>query len=66
MKAMKAKMQDKINRLCQAGEALLTPQERRSLVVAGYAEWIESPTPDHPNRRILRATDSCTPPTNVS
>mgnify|MGYP000232472084 FL=1 len=59
------KMQDKINRLIQAGAHLLTPAERRSLVIAGYAQWVESPTPDHPSRKLLRATEKCPPPTNI-
>jgi len=56
-------MQDKINRLTQAGAHLLTPEERRSLVKAGYAEWVKSPTPDYPGRKFLQRTSRCPEPT---
>lgn len=58
-------MQDKINRLVQSGAHLLTPSERRSLILSGYARWVKSPTPDHPSRKLLRVTDKCPPPVFV-
>ena len=59
---MTTKMQDKINRLVVSGAHILKVSERRSLVVAGYAEWRDEPTPDHPTRKILHRTDKCPEP----
>ena len=59
---MNIKMQDKINRLVQAGAGLLDVKERRSLVKAGFAVWENEPTPDHPSRKKLHRTDKCPGP----
>ncbi len=62
MKNNVSKMQDRITRLIQSHQHLLSIVERKSLVRSGYAEWVKCPTPDHPHRKLLRFTEKCPTP----